>query len=147
MAEATVSKARLWVVSGLAAAAVGGGALLTAGVASADPVAGMAQVASADGATGPGPLGKAGLLASFSCEDIQKVEAWVQNRITTFAADANTKGSTAWVQAQLAAAQAAGDSTAAAKWQTVVDARAAHPDRWQNALTRVQKVEAYRSCS
>ena len=146
MAGATVSKAKLWVVSGLAAVAVGGGALLTAGVASADPVAGMASAASAD-AAGFGPLGKAGLLASFSCEDIQKVEAWVQNRITTFAADANTKGSTAWLQAQLAAAQAAGDSTAAAKWQKVVDARAAHPDRWQNALTRVQKVEAYRSCS
>ena len=73
---ATVSRSKLWVLSGLAAAAVGGAALVTAGVAGAE--SGTAQRRRVRRCV-PSLAARRGmaLLASFSCEDISKVETWV----------------------------------------------------------------------
>ena len=103
----------------------------------ASPTALAAPAADTSSAASPA---KGGWLGVLSCGDLTKAAVWVQHRITVIGGDATVKGSTAWVQAELTKAQAAGDTERVARLQKLLDFRAAHPDHWQHLLTRLQKV-------
>jgi hypothetical protein len=87
-----------------------------------------------------------GLLFQLDCDDLARVTTWIQQRQQVIDGDASVRGSTAWVRATLAAAQAAGNVRRVAHLQKVLDRREKHPQFAGRLLTRVKAAEAAKGC-
>lgn len=127
---------RRWIALSTGAALTVVGVLAVTGTATAAPGA-TATAASTTATAGP-----AGRWADLDCADLQRIQSWTQDRITLLGSDAGVRGSTAWVRAELNTATDAGRTVRAARLQKVLDARIAHPDRWQRVLDRVERAES-----
>ncbi len=127
----TSRKRAIWY--GAAAAVAGASLFVGAGIAAAS----TPTTASA---------GSGGWRAQISCDNLSSIQDWISHRVEVIGSDATVQGSTAWVQQELAAAQAAGNTDRAARLQRLLDARAAHPDHWKNVAARLAKVQDTR-CS